>query len=200
MKSFVSRFGSKLDVVPGFFEAHGKNNIQADQLLAETSSKPSLRAPISYSGFLKDVFLHGMMVDFFAEYGIDLRVESSLNVGGSEGTVARLLRYEGRAKSTTITELYDMRALLDDALFARHMRTLAISLFRSKWGLGPSFQARIGELAMSHSYYPNAGDTIFNIKSKGPAKIDNYQIRNYYDIAEKYDLVTAISVVDYFNP
>ena len=196
---FETSFGRKIEIVEGYRDLHIKQ-LPGEILLAGESSKPEKRQPLKYGGFVKDVFLYSCMVDLLRDKNIDLKVGKALDVGGGEGTMARLLRMEGRADHVHVIELYDMRGLLPDSLFNSHVSLMRRHVFLSGVGLARYDSVRKNSIFEATSHYPHAASAYYHLRKNGPGIIDEYTLRNYYDVEGKYDLLTAFSCVDYFNP
>jgi SAM-dependent methyltransferase len=199
MKYFETEYGKRIPIIDGYFQTH-KKRAGADEILAIQSSVPERRKSLSYSAFLKDIYLYSLLIDLLRDHGIDLNVESALDVGGGEGTMARLLKMEGRAKHTHVIELYDMRGLLTDDLFDSHISRWRRNVLLS--GLGLNRYSAIKQLSLFESFqsFPGKDSTFFNLRRKNYGRIADYTLRNFYEMEQKFDLVTAFSCVDYFNP
>ena len=195
MTQFLRPDGTAIPFVPGFYDRHKKRD--AESFLAEGSSRPENRAPLSYKAFLKDAFLYSLMVDLFQKTGITIRAKRALDVGGGEGTMARLMKSDQRSEQVHVIELYDMQSLLPDTLYAQHLRKhrLTSALYR----LGISQRAWRPSLFEAFDYFPNPSDAYFNIGGRR-GDIDSYTLRDFYSTDGSYDLLTAFSCVDYFDP
>jgi hypothetical protein len=180
----------------GFRDAHKK--VAAEEFLAEGSSNPETRAPLSYRAFLKDVFLYSLFVDLFAKAGIEVKARRALDLGGGEGAMARLMKSDRTAAWTRVVELYDMRKLLPDDQYKSYLRRHRLSSLLYRLGLRNS--ALRPTLFGGLDYWPNKSDKFFNIGGDGDGQIDEYTMRDFYALDDRYDLLTAFSCVDYFVP
>lgn len=192
--SVASRYEDKF--LEGFLGLH--KNPPAATFLAEGSSKPEARKLLNFAAFRKDVFLYTLMVDHFAQAGIDLHAARALDVGGGEGTMARLMKSEKLADWVQVVELYEMNQLLPDDLYRRHLRKLRLLGLLHRLGIRHDLYNHA--TFAGYDYFPSKSSKFFNVKDTGDGKIDEYQLRNFYELDGKYDLITAFSIIDYFNP
>jgi len=198
MKNFLTSFGDEIPLVEGYYDLHRKRN--AGNLLATSTSRPGARERLSYKAFVKDVYLYWTFVDIFARQGIDISALRSLDVGGGEGTMARLLSKEGRSKFTKVVELYMMDELYSDSEFSQHYRRHRIDSFVEKCSLSKIKKTALGGPQLTHGRYPEKSSTYFSLRNRGPGTISSFSVENFFDIKEKYDLLTAFSCIDYFDP
>jgi hypothetical protein len=197
--SFETITGRTIPFVPGYRAAHAKlRAAKPDLILTEEAYDPAKKSPIGYGAFVKDALLYSMMVDTFAKRNISLRAERMLEVGGSEGAVARLAKTDGAARWAQVVELFDMRPLLPDNIYLSHLRRHRIYSALRK--LGHRKRGDRTELFNARDYWPNTSDKFFNINRAGDGKIDEYTIRDFYDLTGSYDLISSQCSMDYFVP
>jgi hypothetical protein len=188
----------KSRVVPGYRQLHG--TVDAPKYLAEGSSRLENRQPLSFAAFMKDAFYYSLMVDLFAKTGIRLKARRALDLGGAEGTIARLMKSDGVADWVQVSELYNMDRLLPDDLYRRHLRKWRVYSMMRRWGLPSEGRAVRPWLFDGLDYWPNKSDKFFNIANRGPGTIDRYSLRDFYSLTGPFDLLTVFSVIDYLDP
>lgn len=196
-KYFVTSFGRKIKIIDGFFDKHQK----APPVVwdADADSNPANRNILPYAGFRKDVFYYSLMVDMFSAIGIDLKVGSLLDVGGAEGAIARLARMEGRAQHTHVVELHDMRPLLPEDVFESYVSKMRRHIFLSRRGFKRYDFIKNPESFKNHKVLISQDSSYFNINRRNDPRIDNYSLRDFYEMEGSFDMITAFSSVDYFD-
>ena len=181
MQKFVRADGHSIPFMDGYRNAHKK--VAADEFLAEGSSNPETRAPLPYRAFLKDAFLYSLFVDLFAKAGIEVNARRALDLGGGEGTMARLMKSDGTAAWTHVVELYDMRKLLPDDNYKNYLRRHRVSSLLYRLGLRSG--ALRPTLFSGYDYWPNKSDKFFHIGGDGDGRIDEYTVRDFYSIDDR---------------
>ena len=198
---FVTSAGTEVPIIPGYFEKHAPQPAAGDYLCdLVAASKPENCSPLSYSAWVKDLYLYSLMVDTFAIAGVDLRVESMLDVGGGEGTMARLAKLEGRARAARVVELYDMSAHLPDDLFRSHLSRYRRDRMLVKSRIANPIRLNKEEMFGRHGRWPAPSGPYFKLQTVGDGCHDGFLAQNYFEISEQVDLLTAFSCIDYFDP
>lgn len=198
-KHFTTKFGHQIKLIDGYYDAHTKR-VNAKNYLAQESSRPENRGVIGYKPVQKDIFMYCMMIDFLRSHGITTQWQSSLDVGGAEGAIARLHKLEGRVKRNHVIELYDMRTCLPVSRFLKYVMRHKIESRLCR--LGVLDKSRISDPYRfdQFNYYPNGASSFFNVKVRKSPSIDSYTLCDFYETKGAYDLITAFSVIDYFDP
>ena len=112
-KNFTTKDGKKIIFIDGFMKAH--RSLFIDSIAKPDKGKVS--SPMSYKGWLNDLFTYSMMIDFFEEVGITKKFKNSLDLGGAQGTLSYFLRSEKRSEQASCIEIRNMKDGLSSKIF-----------------------------------------------------------------------------------
>lgn len=189
---FTTSFGRDIVLKREFEALFSENDRRGD------TTAPSGAEMMSFSGFCKDVFEHGMMLDFLASLGAPTRWGAALDIGGAEGAMARLLKAEARAERSDVVEAVDFSRNLSSQHFSELLGNFTREvdegrggeLLGSRWGYDT--QGYFG-------YYVSEGGHFWDVRQRGDCDVDTYLVRSVYDIDGSYDFITAHLALDYFD-
>ncbi|MBI3087378.1 MAG: class I SAM-dependent methyltransferase [Candidatus Omnitrophica bacterium] len=159
--------------------------------------------------FVKDVYEYAVVMDFLASLGLPMRWARALEIGGAEGTIARLLRGQGVARHVTVVELKDLSRKLPTAQFlnywARFRAAAAAAAFSPRLrrvliGEAAWRGKRLSPLFNSFGYLPPRGSVFWRPVLRRAPVIDRYLVRDLFTLQESFDLITAFLCLSYFDP
>lgn len=201
MSAFVTSFGRKIDLVPGYRDRH--RHVDNTAIFGS-----SLSLPFGIDGFIKDVYEYALMVDFLESLGRPSRWDRALDIGGGEGTVSRLLRGQGKARHSTTIEIEDFRPRLSTRVFMREFLkyragTLAAGILPGLRRFLVSGEAWWGRRLTAYYYdfgwMPQRGSNFWRLSIRRPPVVGEYVIGDVYDLAGPFDLITAFSCLVWFD-
>jgi hypothetical protein len=194
-RAFRTSFGREIEFVEGFFDPHRRAYLDDPAHLFD--NWPQDRR-MSFWGFCRDVFEYAVMVDFLAQSGIPMDWERLLDIGGAEGTMARLFRGEKRAKHVTVVEANQQGFSLPDELFK--------TLFDDFQGVirggltDPRCRARgFRGMVDQFGYHPPRSSVFHNLDLRADPIVDQYRVQDIYKLEEQYDCATAFLCVPWFD-
>jgi len=194
-KAFRTSFGREIPFIDGYYDAHQKGYL-ANAVVNNADWPPERR--LSFWQLSKDVFEYSLVVDFLDYLGIPMNWERLLDIGGAEGTMARLFRGEGKAKHTTVIEAVDKEYSLPDDLF--------MALFEDFQGIirgglsDPRCQARgFRGLVNDFGYHPPKGSKFYNLSLRSDPVVDKYLVQDVYELNDRFDCITAFVCVPWFD-
>ncbi len=194
-RTFRTSFGREIGFVDGYFDAHRKSYLADPARLFDNWPRDRR---MSFWGFSRDVFEYAVVVDFLAHLGLPMNWHRLMDIGGAEGTMARLFRGEGRAGHVTIVEANDQQFSLPDDLF--------MSLYGDFQGVvqggmtDPRCRAR-GFLGMvdQFGYHPPRSSAFYNLALRADPIVDQYWVRDLYGLKDRFDCITAFLCVPWFD-
>jgi len=202
MTAFTTSSGRSIPFVAGYRDAH----LLVDAKAVFGGSARSVGLGID--GFVKDVYQYAMLLDFLESVGVGLRWKRTLDLGGAEGTMSRLLRGQGRAAHTTTVEIEDFRPALDTRRFMRlwsRLRALT-ALARHRDDVRrflvsgtPWRGRRLSNHFEDFGWWPPAGSVFWRLGLSAPPRVDEYVVGDIYALGGTYDLVSAASVIAWFE-
>jgi len=198
MTTFTTSFGRTIKAVPGYREAHS----------AWTSEQLFTSPPFGIDGFVRDVYQYSIMRDFLSSYGIS-SWGRALDIGGAEGTLARLLRGEGRARWAGTVEIQDFSKRLSTAAFLRYWAKFQLAtsaarcnpaLKRFLLGEGAWKGRRLSPTFPEFGYYPPPNSIFWNLWLRHLPKADAYWVQDVYELQEAFDFITMLIALPHFDP
>jgi SAM-dependent methyltransferase len=207
--SFTTSFGREIPFIEGYLEAHARN-LWEDQDWSQQESDDFLSTPMSYSSFRKDLFSYAFVMDFLRSHGIsgDGRWGSTLDIGGREATVARLITAEGKADHVETIDLKPYYRRLSTKLFQERLRDVRAP---KKWGI--RVPRRLAGL-LNDRYYnwaesqprefgfvPHKGFG-WDIRMTKAPELGTYTVADFntHEFGRTFDFISAMSCIDYFDP
>lgn len=197
MSQFITSFGRAIPFVPGYKAAHTFQSAR-DVLYGDgdTSYK------VSSYGFLKDVFEAMYFLDFLTRAGHSASLGSLLDLGGEEGTVARLLRMSGRAEKGTCLDFRDLSGCLPTDLFVKYVNqfdaeraAILSGKAQQKYEMLASFPA----LHKEFDYNPFVGRAFHETRFQSSPELDEFLCLDYYTLNRKFDTITAFLCAAWFD-
>jgi|GEM_PF-1898943 SAM-dependent methyltransferase len=205
--SFTTSFGREIPFVDGYLEAHSRNEWEDDDW-SDDDSNSFVNSPMSYSSFRKDLVEHAVAQDFLSSIGVKMEWENGLEIGGREAVVARLLRGEGKVKNIETIDLKPYYKRLPTKLFKKRLREIR---YPKKFGIpvprrlagkiNPKYYNWAESQAKEFGVKPH-NNWGWDIKMHEEPELGEYTIGdiNTYDFTKKYDYVSSMGCLDYFNP
>ena len=192
-KIYKTKYGNSIQFVDGYMDAH-------KDLFINSVAKPDdiINAEkINYKGWVNDLFTYSMMVDMFDEFGIECKFNRSLDIGGAQGVLSRLMKAEGKTKWAACIEIRDMQNSINQFVFYKHYIKYRIRLLLSSFNklkmLAPGNNNKYGYFIK----YRKNHAAKYRVK-KLPS-IDDYIVGDVFQHNEKYDLITSIQSLGYFD-
>ncbi|NOS67693.1 MAG: methyltransferase domain-containing protein [Candidatus Peribacteraceae bacterium] len=204
-KSFTTSFGRQIPFVEGYLEAHARNPWENDW--SDQEAEGFMTSPMSYSSFRKDLVEYAVARKFLHSLGVKGPWGSALEIGGREAVVARLIKGEGTEYVETI-DLKPYYKRLSTPLFKTRMRDVfapkvrGIRVPRRLAGLAnPKYYDWAQSQAREFGLQPDRNFG-WDIKMVREPDLGTYTIGdvNTYDFKRKYDFVSAMGCLDYFDP
>jgi len=156
--------------------------------------------PIPLYRFQKHLFTYGMMIDYLESIGIDTEFDSSLEVGGGQGTNSRVLKLEGRTESVDCIDINPYHEQMDYGTFLNRLKQYQMleKTGRIVPKVGENFTA---SGVNTFGYYPKAGSTYQNINSQDSPTLNEYIVDDFenHDFQRRYDFVFAFQCIEYFD-
>jgi hypothetical protein len=186
---YITKYGDHINELPGYFEAYADQRASAQ--LAPNHSKEELDAIAPFYGFAKDVYEFNLMIKELIENNISLDMNRSLDIGGMEGTVSRLLSGTGMSKIADCVDIHDYRQQISDTLFQRYLKVWRWSNIlysrKTKYNFREHFGCNLKNLSIKKIIYT--------------PKISNYFTDGFIDFVQpyKYDFVSALLCMPYFQ-
>ena len=205
MRGFKTSYGTVIEDVEGYRDAH--LDFTASDVFPSSESRAET-APFGIDGFIKDVYEYALMIDFMESVGVTTSWDRTLDIGGAEGTMARLLRGEGRAHCAAVVEVKDIASRLPTSLFVKHWcRFRAISaasrfsprLRRFLLGDGEWRGKRLTALYLNFGYVPPRGSTFWTVRLRAIPRLDRFIVGDVYALQETFDLVTSFLSLPCFD-
>jgi len=198
-KSYVTKYGRKIEYWPRFLESHKRANPAPGGYLEFNKKGPSPDLRVGFHSFLYDYFTYTMSIEYLESLGFGGPFGRALDIGGREATVAKLLKAEGRAQWAACAEIFDFSRMLPEELFLKFFMQL-----KGFGALRKNLPAMDGQLLTTHvdnfGFYPSAHSLFWNYELRDQPIFDDYILEDIYKHEGRYDLITAFLCLDYFDP
>lgn len=199
MPNFTTSYGRDIPLIPGYRKHH---RIESGSKIFYQEAAP---ARVEFYGFMKDLYEYFMMLDFLRDAGVDGHWGSALDIGGEEGIVSYFLKADGRTEKAVNIDMRDLRHCLDRDLFNSHMsRFLSWREQTTSSRAGTSIarteiDSFFADFNNEFAYHPKNGSSLLQCKFNHPAGLDQFIHGDIYEQTEKYDLITALLCLDWFD-
>lgn len=203
-KFFITKFGQKIPIIPSYRLAH--NQFYSQDVISghdkEFDSEKSLNA--QFTEFFQDFYEYAIMIDFLESIGIKRKWNSALDIGGQQGYVSRFLIGEEKTNSADCIELSD---------YGKHLNLKKMKWFYNRykmWKLAKKLNFNYKNQVLkvlnafqtmcdNYGYYPNHDSKFWKLKFTKDPNITNYIIEDIYKLNKKYDFISALLCLEYFN-
>lgn len=183
---FITSFGRRIDFIPGFKDAHPK--VTARDIFYEDGN---VNYTINEYQFQKDLYEALFFLDFMGKTPAPLVFDSLLDLGGEEGTVARLLAAFRKTRHVTCLDKRDLRNCLNDGLFQEYLKRVETpNIYFADLEKEFGFNAN-----KAFSFWRNMG----NYFKAGAGHLDEYICGDFFEQKEKYDCITAFLCASWFS-
>ena len=162
----------------------------------------------NYAAFRKDLVEYVLTKNFLQEVGQVGPWKSALEVGGKEGTVARLLKGEGKTSHVDCIDIVPCYKQLTTGHFKKLMRDIyqpkyaGVRIPRRLAGLvNPKYYDWTGTQSREFAYLPDKNFG-WNVSIKQSPEPNNFIIGDFIEhpLTQTYDLISALLCIEYFDP
>ena len=204
-RSFRTSSGRSVPFVPGYRRAHFRAT--AHDVYPPDEGFHGLD-DFGFDGFVKDHYQYSIMVDFLESLGVDCHWAKTLDIGGAEGIISRLLRGEGRAREAVTIEINEFDRGVTTASFLREYVRFKLAaagarfsprLRRCLIGDGEWRGRKLTPLYRNYGYYPPKGSRFWSLRFVRPPTLDRYIVGDVFELNEQFDLITGFSVISYMD-
>lgn len=183
---------------PKNIEKRNQNLLQKIKQTLENDGFFSLIKKILLSLFTPDINIakdyieYSLFRDFLINSGKLRNWNNLLDIGGREGHIARIMKYEGIAKNVETIDILNMKRPSN--------KSLLINIIKSKVALRlkPSMFKRLTKGNFGWKVDGEKLNKVFSMKS---ISLDNYIIGDFlnHKFNKKYDLITAFLCIEYLD-
>ncbi len=199
---FITKFGHKIPINQEYSLIHGDISYQNEVKLLEKKVTERIPRNAIFSRFFKNLFTHSMIIDYFDSLGLSSQWTDALDIGGQHGIVSRIFKGVGKVRTADCIEIYDFSHNLDTKTMQWCLRMYKIWKLAHRLGIKNRKINRLDKayhsLCDAYGYIPNKSSNFWNISFKSKPELDNYYVKDIFELEKKYDLITAIHVMDYF--
>lgn len=190
---FKTKYGKHIEFIEGYKDIH-------QDLFIDSIARPSLNSSkqkINYKGWVNDLFTYSIMIDMFENSGLKNHFKRALDIGGAEGVLSRLLKAEKKVDIASCIEIQNKQDSINTFIFLKYYLKYRVRILLSKFkklrALAPGNKNKYGYFTQLGKYHANR----FRIKSL--PKINNYILGDIFEHNKKYDLITSIQSLTYFD-
>lgn len=200
MTHFTTEFGHTIPFVPGYFErnkAYAYTTKAAHVRSQETAFVEGEPNSFSVGALIKDLVQLSGMIEFLEKYGLLVPRKRGLDLGGAEGTVARLLKAAGLVEESANLDLDDYAKVTSDKLFDSFLSLIA----EPQSALPPELERYIADTKLGMDHHPDKpGLQGLFTRFTAPARLDRNFHMSVFDADGSYDLITAFLFVQFLDP
>lgn len=202
---FDTRYGHRIDFVDGYRAAHAptsdvdpaklSDTVIADRIKDHPSDVYAQQLP--FKAFVKDVAEYCLIMEFLDSLDVSGPWERSLDIGGAEGTIARLLRADGRVGHSVCNDLIDLRHNLNEQhfrkLFRQYRLRRSLSRFFPRRFALPDNEANFGPELKRNRMFKNI------VLHQAP-RLDEFLDGDFYEVSGRFDFISILLTLPYFEP
>jgi SAM-dependent methyltransferase len=191
---FTTKFGRSIPFVPGYEESSEHLRITYED---NNTQEGEQRGPVDFDGFLADMFSYSMMMDFFKERGVVGPWERHLDIGGADGIHSRILSAGGHVKESDSVDIvpgFSTNWQIFRYLLRHKVRGM---LGKIKWKLTGRKQPFLPK--PKFGIHVNYDHRYHKPSIRKYPKSPNVITGDVFDLDGKYDLITAILCIEYFD-
>jgi len=195
---FETEFGHKIPITEEYRKAHNKADYRSFE---ETTFKKSKTFEEEKGEFLGDLFEYALVFDFLESWGITNSFKTSLDIGGQQGFFSKLLTAEGKCQYSDCVEIYDYQSGFDFNKFVSFYSKLKLAnnqVFRKISKLNRMFKS-MEDKGTKFGYHSLHKSKLWNMQFPHSGTIRNYILDDVYNLNNKYDFISAILCLSYFN-
>ena len=209
---FVSQFGEKIKIIPGYAQKMG-NTKKLNELYKDLTYTPGMSVKINVNNFGKDLITYALLTELLDSVGLlpEQGYERALDIGGQEGIHAALFRAH-YAKHITVTDLMDGR---DPELTNKMKQIIRNSkkhkyleiLYRRNKLTAPILQKLFPNMQMRRlmsmcQTFPSF-EHYFNFNFKRELAVDEFIVGDFFEKTYgQYDIAVSFltpCIMDYFK-
>jgi SAM-dependent methyltransferase len=201
---FKTKFGHEIKLIPEYFSVH--NHFASSDTIGghEKDFSENRSMNFQFTEFFQDFFEYSLMIDYLDSLGIDINCNSALDIGGQQGYISRLLISENKTKFADCVEIgdYSNRLTLSKMkwFYNRYKVWKILRRFNLDYKNHVSKLNNAFDTMCAHyGTFLNADSKFWKLNFKTPPTISNYIVGNVYDINKKYDFISALLCLEYFN-
>ena len=193
---FQTKFNHKIPIVKDYRNAHNKVDYRDFvDTFKKTDSFTKAKA-----GFLNDLFEYSLIFDFLESWGINKKFNSSLDIGGQEGFISKILTAEGKCKYSDCVEIFDYRSNINFKKLVNYYNYLKFTFNMPLLKHVDKIKKRLKSIEQKGTKFGHYSlAKLWRINFQHEGTIREYILDDVYNINNKYDLITAFFCLEHFD-
>lgn len=192
---FTTEFGRRIDFVPGYFEANENAIRYHDAQSHGHELTVHAKGTLPWQNPAKDLVEFSGMIHFMQRFGLLRHRETSIDLGGAEGTMSALLRSLGLVKHATNLDIIDFSPATGPDYFKEFVELLRNDAQRA------ALDAAIRKAKFTFDYFADDANSMTGLYfGQADKAIIDHSIHGTVESATgTYDLVSAFSCFEHID-
>lgn len=156
-------------------------------------------APPTLAEFVKDWVEASSIIHFIGRNRLfDRPMQTGIDLGGTDGTVIRMMKAAGVIQHGTNVDLRDFRSQVDDQFYLEMFDTVTRP---STFAKGSDLRQTLMRAKFAFEHFDWEPDSTSGLITGFPnaPTLDEYKHMNIFDVSGKYDVVVSLLTFEYFS-
>lgn len=201
MTYFETKFGHKIEFVPGYFQRHlpylQYMATQESAFANQKSVRTGMRMP--FTAPAKDFVNFSALMRFMNSHDLIRTFDRGIDIGGAEGTCIALTKASGLIEHATNLDIADYSSMVESDYFDEMIKFIR-GLDLDQGTEAGHVRTALSKAKQSFDYYPEMPPP-FGLYNDFPASatVDEFCHVDFRDATGKYDLITSYATFEHFE-